>query len=152
MKISLQTSLQFNSPPRFTAASMDKKKKEWSGTIEELEHKRDRLQEKLQRVMAEHAQADTVRRNLYVQVQNKSPNLIDEMKVKIDSDQGKRVYGRRLGIVEPVFSNICVQKRMHRFTLRSKRKVDVQWRLFVLVHNIGKIHSLEGNSKPEMTP
>jgi hypothetical protein len=37
---------------------MDKKKKEWSGTIEELEHKRDRLQEKLQRVMAEHAQAD----------------------------------------------------------------------------------------------
>ena len=32
--------------------------KEWSGTIEELEHKRDKLQEKLQRVIAEHAQAD----------------------------------------------------------------------------------------------
>jgi hypothetical protein len=32
--------------------------KEWSGTIKELEHKRDKLQEKLQRVMAEHAQAD----------------------------------------------------------------------------------------------
>jgi hypothetical protein len=32
-----------------------------------------------------------------------------------------------------------VQKRMHRFTLRSKRKVDVQWGLFALVHNIGKI-------------
>jgi hypothetical protein len=26
-------------------------------------------------------------------------------------------------------------------TLRSKRKVDVQWRLFALVHNIGKIHT-----------
>ncbi len=35
----------------------------------------------------------------------------------------------RLGVVEPVFANICVQKRMHRFTLRSKLKVDVQWRL-----------------------
>ena len=44
-------------------------------------------------------------------------------------------------IVEPVFANICVQKRMNRFTLRSKRKVDVQWRLFALVHNIGKIHT-----------
>jgi len=32
--------------------------KEWSGTIEELKHERDKLQEKLQRVMAEHAQAD----------------------------------------------------------------------------------------------
>ncbi|MBL8106101.1 MAG: hypothetical protein JNJ72_11075 [Anaerolineales bacterium] len=30
---------------------------------------------------------------------------------------------------------------MHRFTLRSKRKVDVQWGLFALVHNIGKIHT-----------
>lgn len=32
--------------------------KEWSGTFEELKHKRDKLHEKLQQVMAEHAQAD----------------------------------------------------------------------------------------------
>ena len=32
--------------------------KEWSGTLAELKHKRDKLQEKLQRVIAEHAQAD----------------------------------------------------------------------------------------------
>ena len=84
---------------------------------------------------------DTSRRYLSIQVESQFPNLIDEMKAKIDSEEGKRIYGRRLGIVEPVFSNICVQKRMHRFTLRSKQKVDVQWRLFALVHNIGKIHS-----------
>jgi len=81
------------------------------------------------------------RRYLSVQVDTQPPNLIDEMKAKIDSDQGKQIYARRLGIVEPVFANICVQKRMHRFTLRSKLKVDVQWRLFALVHNIGKIHA-----------
>jgi len=81
------------------------------------------------------------RRYLSVQVDTQPPNLIDEMKAKIDSDQGKQIYARRLGIVEPVFANICVHKRMHRFTLRSKLKVDVQWRLFALVHNIGKIHS-----------
>jgi transposase len=86
------------------------------------------------------SKADTSRRYLSVQVASQTPNLIDQMKTKIDSEEGKRIYARRLGIVEPVFSNICVQKRMHRFTLRSKRKVDVQWSLFALVHNIGKIH------------
>jgi transposase len=86
------------------------------------------------------SKADTSRRYLSVQVDSQQPNLIDEMKVKIDSQEGKRIYATRLAIVEPVFANICVHKRMHRFTLRSKRKVDVQWRLFALVHNIGKIH------------
>jgi len=81
----------------------------------------------------------TSRRYLSVQV-GTQPNLIDAMKAKIDTQQGKQIYARRLGIVEPVFANICVHKRMHRFTLRSKLKVDVQWGLFALVHNIGKIH------------
>ncbi len=80
------------------------------------------------------------RRYLSIQVETQPPNLIDEMKAKIDSEEGKKIYARRLGIVEPVFANICVQKHMNRFTVRTKKKVDVQWRLFVLVHNIGKIH------------
>ena len=83
----------------------------------------------------------TSRRYLSVPVDTQPPNLIDEMKAKLDTEQGRRIYARRLGVVEPVFANICVQKRMNRFTLRSKSKVDVQWRLFVLVHNIGKIHT-----------
>jgi transposase len=81
------------------------------------------------------------RRYLSVQADSRRPNLIDVMKGKIDSEVGKRIYARRLGIVEPVFANICVQKHLHRFTMRSKRKVDVQWMLFALVHNIGKIHT-----------
>ena len=87
------------------------------------------------------SKSTTSRRYLSVPVVSQPPNLIDEMKAKIDSEEGKRIYARRLGVVEPVFANICVQKRMHRFTLRSKLKVDVQWRLFALVHNIGKIHT-----------
>jgi hypothetical protein len=86
-------------------------------------------------------QANTWRRYLSVRVDEHETNLIDEMKVKIDSRQGKQVYARRLGIVEPVFVNFCVQKHMNRFTLRAKSKVDVQWRLFALVHNIGKIQT-----------
>jgi len=87
------------------------------------------------------SKANATRRHLSIQVQGQHRNLIDEMRAKLDSEEGKRIYARRLGIVEPVFANICVQKRMHRFTVRSKRKVDVQWRLYAMVHNIGKIHT-----------
>ena len=86
------------------------------------------------------SKSDTSRRYLSIQVDTGEPNLIDLMKAKIDSEQGKKIYARRLAIIEPVFANICVHKHMDRFTLRSKRKVDVQWILFALVHNIGKIH------------
>jgi len=89
------------------------------------------------------SKADSSRRYLSVLVDSQPPNVIDEMKAKIDAHDGKKIYARRLGIVEPVFANICVQKRMDRFTLRSKLKVDIQWTCtrFALVHNIGKIHN-----------
>ena len=87
------------------------------------------------------SQPTSSRRYLSVPVETQPPNLIDEMKAKIDTEQGKQFYARRLGIVEPVFANICVHKHMNRFTLRTKLKVDVQWRLFAMVHNIGKIQA-----------
>ena len=83
---------------------------------------------------------DTARRYLSVEVESQQPSLIDQMKAKIDAPQGKQIYAGRRAIVEPVFANIRVQKRLDHFTLRSKAKVDVQWKIFALVHNIGKIH------------
>jgi len=41
--------------------------------------------------------------------------------------------------VEPVFANIKTQKRLGRFTPRSKVKVNIQWMLYCMVHNIEKI-------------
>ena len=83
---------------------------------------------------------DTPRRNLLVEVESPQPSLIEQMKARIDTPAGRQIYARRLAIVEPVFANLRVQKRLDHFTLRSKTKVDVQWKLFALVHNIGKIH------------
>lgn len=85
------------------------------------------------------SKATASRRYLSVQVDEPEPNVLDEMKARIDSPQGKKIYARRLAIVEPVFANIRIHKHMNRFTLRSKSKVDVQWRLYAVVHNIGKI-------------
>jgi hypothetical protein len=40
----------------------------------------------------------------------------------------------------PFFANLRILKRVERSTLRSKAKVDVQWKLFALIHKIGKIN------------
>jgi transposase len=63
----------------------------------------------------------------------------NEMKRKIDTVEGRRMYGKRLKIVEPVFGNIRAQKDLNRFTLRGRSKINIQWRLYCLVHNIEKI-------------
>lgn len=71
---------------------------------------------------------------------NKRPGSItDAMRAKIDTPEGRRIYGKRLAYVEPVFANVREQKRMDRFTLRGRHKVNIQWRLYCLVHNIEKI-------------
>lgn len=69
----------------------------------------------------------------------KKDSATDRMKAKIDSDAGRQTYSQRLGIVEPVFGNITTTQGMNRFTLRGEDKVNAQWRLFALVHNIGKL-------------
>jgi hypothetical protein len=43
-----------------------------------------------------------------------------------------------MATVEPVFANLQ-NKGMRRFTLRGRRKVNVQWQLFTMVHNIEKM-------------
>ena len=63
-----------------------------------------------------------------------------KMKQKIDSDRGRMIYGERLGTVEPVFANLRYVLGLERFTLRGDQKVDIQWKLFNIVHNLLKIH------------
>ena len=64
----------------------------------------------------------------------------EKMKRKIDSAIGRYIYGKRLGTVEPVFANICSTIGLNRFTLRGKAKVNNQWLMYCMVHNLKKIH------------
>jgi len=66
--------------------------------------------------------------------------VIERMKQKIDSVFGRHIYGQRLGIVEPVFGNLRETMGLRRFSLRGRAKVDGQWKLMTMIHNIGKIH------------
>ncbi len=64
---------------------------------------------------------------------------VEAMKAKIDSELGKAIIARRFSTVEPVFGNIRHNKRLNRFTVRGQRKVNGQWKLYCLVHNIEKL-------------
>jgi transposase len=61
------------------------------------------------------------------------------MKNKIDSVAGRAVYSLRVAIAEPPFAHICRVMGLDRFTLRGKKKVNIQWNLFCIVHNLKKV-------------
>ena len=63
----------------------------------------------------------------------------ERMKRKIDTERGRQMMARRFATVEPVFGNLRYNKGLNRFTLRGRQKVDGQWKLYCLVHNIEKL-------------
>ena len=63
-----------------------------------------------------------------------------KMKAKIDSIKGRLIYNRRLAIAEPPFAHIKSILGLDRFSLRGKRKVNTQWLLYCIVHNLTKVH------------
>jgi hypothetical protein len=74
-----------------------------------------------------------------LQKAQRAPNYTDWMKQRVDSEQGKYIYSHRMSVVEPVFGNIAINKRLNRFSLRGKKKVQGQWQLYCLIHNIEKL-------------
>jgi len=77
-------------------------------------------------------------RTLYIAARKHKENLSEKMKEKIDNPAYRELYSRRQQIIEPTFSDITYCKGMNRFTLRGTEKVDIQWKLYCIVHNIWK--------------
>lgn len=82
---------------------------------------------------------NTKQRSLNIQIKQKTPTLSHKMIAKIDTPESGKIYEKRIGVVEPVFGNIRGCKKLDRFTLRGQLKVDVQWLLYCMVHNVEKI-------------
>lgn len=75
----------------------------------------------------------------YGKTEKKQKSFTERMKQKIDSTVGRAIYSMRLAIGEPPFAHIRSAIGLDKFTLRTKRKVDTQWKLFCIVHNMKKI-------------
>lgn len=87
-----------------------------------------------------HPQRTAVRQvAIFAKGQASANAVLEAMKQRIDSAEGRQRYSQRLGTVEPIFGNIRRNKRLNRFTLRGQHKVGTPWRLYCLVHNIEKL-------------
>ncbi len=69
---------------------------------------------------------------------------IERMKRKIDTPEGRVIYSKRIGIVEPVFAHMKHVMGLDWFSLRGLNKVTGQWYLFCTVHNLVKIQNNGG--------
>lgn len=65
------------------------------------------------------------------------------MRQAIDSPCGRQLYSQCIGMVEPVFGNIRHNKRLSRLDYRGYAKVNAQWNLYCMVHNIEKLSKTE---------
>ncbi len=67
-------------------------------------------------------------------------SFTEKMKRRIDSITGRLIYNKRLGTIEPVFGNIRTTLGLDKFTMRGKRRVNIQWLLYGTIHNLLKVH------------
>ena len=82
---------------------------------------------------------DRGRQIQFLNATEKRTSYLDFMKRKIDSEEGRRQYAKRMWTIEPVFGNITSNRGLNRFTLRGKKKVTGQWMMYCLVHNLEKL-------------
>ena len=77
-------------------------------------------------------------RSLFISESNKPGSHCQTMREKLNEQEYQDHYAYRIQIIEPVFANISYSKGLDRFTLRGAAKVNGQWQLYCVVHNLGK--------------
>ena len=75
----------------------------------------------------------------FLNIEQSKKSYLDLMKKKIDSEAGRKIYSRRMWTIEPVFGNICSNKRLNKISVRGEAKATAQWLLYCMVHNIEKL-------------
>ena len=69
----------------------------------------------------------------------KSLSLPDRMRRKLRTKKGRRYYGLRKELSEPVFGQIKQARGYRQFLLRGKEKVSGEWQLICTGHNVLKL-------------
>lgn len=66
-------------------------------------------------------------------------HLIDKMRKKLSTEEGKKIYAKRKITVEPVFGNMSQNLRFREFLIRGLEKVKGEFSLMCTAHNLLKI-------------
>jgi len=73
--------------------------------------------------------------------------IIERMREKLLTDQGRQRYKKRLSTAEPVFGNLKKNFGYRDFQLRGLKKVRGEFQLICIAHNIKKIHKYVTSQK-----
>ena len=63
------------------------------------------------------------------------------MRNVLGTDQGSALYGKRQGMIEPVFGHTKFNRRIDRFLRRGRAACGSEWRLLTATHNLLKLHT-----------
>jgi hypothetical protein len=77
-------------------------------------------------------------RSLFFTESNSPGGLMHEHLKNLNAVEWQDKYAFRIQIIEPVFANISCCKGLNRFSLRGQEKVNEQWLLYCMVHNLSK--------------
>ena len=66
--------------------------------------------------------------------------FVEKMRRKVRSEEGRDHYRHRKFVVEPVFGQIKQGRGLRQFLLRGFGKVQAEWKLMSLTHNLRKLH------------
>lgn len=69
----------------------------------------------------------------------KDLSAADQMRRKLRTRAGQEIYRFRKAIVEPVFGQIKEERKFRRFSFRGLVKVEAEWTLICLTHNLLKL-------------
>ena len=66
--------------------------------------------------------------------------MYEFMRGVLTSENGKDLYRRRQGMIEPVFANTKFNRKIYRFHRRGRSAVRSEWRLITATHNLLRLH------------
>lgn len=70
-----------------------------------------------------------------------SDPIREKMRTKVQSDDGKAIYRKRKGIVEPAWGEMKEVQGFRQFHLRGEEKVEGEFTLLAISYNLRKLHS-----------
>ena len=72
---------------------------------------------------------------------SRTGGLYDEMRDRLATDDGHRLYRRRQTAIEPIFGHTKHNRRLERFRRRGLAACRAEWRLITATHNLLKLWS-----------
>ena len=67
---------------------------------------------------------------------------MEEMRERVKSEEGKRIYAKQKAIIEPLLGHLKHNLNFRMFLRRGKKEVEVEWILLCIGFNIRKLARL----------